>query len=261
MRRWPRRRPRTRRRSPDTWRAGKYGRCCRRWTLWRRYGGGRLRGERVAEHRDMGAADAARTVVAPAGNDLRLEAASTPPSCARWPAARPRVPVGPVGGGGDQCAQDDAAPGHQLLDVHDVHGVRGEGLEEPCGDAGTVLAEDLDEQGGYARPVRRWQAGSAMRSWCSYGNRPAERPDSVRGSDRRVPSSAPSRGGRRCPRRGCPPPIVTDRSGSRPRLPTASRAPRAPPPARPRTPGRGGRRRQAARRPAARAVRTAVPCP
>ncbi len=92
----------------------------------------------------MGAAAAARPVVTGTGEDLGLHLEGLGPAVD----GGPQVALGSAGGLGDEGAQDDAATGDDLLDVDDVDGVGGEGVEQPGGDPGTVLAEDLDEEGG-----------------------------------------------------------------------------------------------------------------
>ncbi len=131
-----------------------------------RYGGGRLGGERVPQHRHMGTAVTAGPVVTDAGDDLGLQLQGVGPAVH----GRPQVTLGRPArrGRGDQGAQHDAATGDDLLDVHDVDRVRGEGVEEPGGDTGTVLAEDLDQQRGCVAARR--------------GRRRSRRPDGARGA-------------------------------------------------------------------------------
>lgn len=75
----------------------------------------------------MGAAFAARTVVAGARDDLGLHLVRLGPAVQ----GGPQLAVGALAAGhGHQGAQHYAAAGDDLLDVHDVHGVRGEGLEQ-----------------------------------------------------------------------------------------------------------------------------------
>ena len=105
------------------------------------------------------------------------------------------------GGRGHQGAQHDAAPGDDLLDVDHVDAVGGEGVEEPGGDAGPVLAEDLDEEGGHVAAGTAAAGWPAMRrSWCFHGighrggDGDASRLADTAGGQRRPPS-APGGGG------------------------------------------------------------------
>ena len=113
-------------------------------------GGGRLGGQRVPEHGHMGTARPRGRLSPSAGDDLGLHlhglgpAVDGGPQLALERRRRRR---------GHQRAQHDPAAGDDLLDVDDVDGVGGEGVEEPGGDARPVLPEDLDEKGGDVRRV------------------------------------------------------------------------------------------------------------